>query len=296
MAYATKIGLIGLGLVGEALAYRLIDAGYEVVGYDVDAARARHLESFGGHALGSIEAVAFHADRVLISVFDTAQVIEVVEGKGGLIASGNRWAACHSTCDPDQLAALTARAAKQGLALLEVPLSGTNTAIRRGDGVALVGGSWETTAEFDDVLKVICPRRFTLGAVGNASRAKLVVNLVLGLNRAGLAEGLALAERLGLDPISLLEVLKGSSAYSQVMDIKGQKMVQREFQPEAKVVQSLKDAHVMLDQAKAVGQPLPLTAIATALLQACVAHGEGELDNSIVVEEIRRRRKKKPAS
>ena len=294
MAQGTKkIGLIGLGLVGEALARRLIAAGYEAVGYDVDGSRARLFESYGGHALGSIEAVAFHAERVLISVFDTAQVAEVVEGKGGLIAAGHRWAACHSTCDPDQLAALTARAAERGLALLEVPLSGTNTAIARGDGVGLIGGSAETTAVFDDVLSVICPRRFMLGAVGNASRAKLVVNLVLDLNRAGLAEGLALGEGLGLDPANLLEVLKGSSAYSQVMEIKGQKMVQRDFQPEAKVVQTLKDAHVMLNQGKAVGQPLPLTAITTALLQACVAQGEGDLDNSVVVEEIRRRRKKK---
>ena len=294
MAYATKIGLIGLGRVGEALGRRLIDAGYEAVGYDVDAGRARLFESFGGHALGSIQAVAFHADRVLISVYDTAQVIEVVEGKGGLIAAGNRWAACHSTCDPDKLAALAGRAAEHGLALLDVPLSGTNTAIRRGDGVALVGGSWETAAEFDDVLAVICPRRFTFGAAGTATRAKLIVNLVLDLNRAGLAEGLALAEQLGLEPAKMLEVLKGSSAYSQVMEIKGHKMAQREFQPEARVVQTLKDSHVMLDQGKAVGQPLPLTALATALLQACVAHGEGELDNSIVIEEIRRRRKKKP--
>jgi 3-hydroxyisobutyrate dehydrogenase-like beta-hydroxyacid dehydrogenase len=292
MAKVTKVGLIGLGLVGEALARRLIDAGHEAVGYDVDPARRRDFETYGGHALGSIEAVAFHASHVLISVFDTAQVIDVVEGKGGLIASGARLAACTSTCDPDQLAALTARAAEQGLALLEAPLSGTNTAIRRGDGVGLIGGPPETILAFDDILALICPQRFALGAVGNGNRAKLVVNLVVGLNRAGLAEGLALAEGLGLDPVSFLDVLKGSSAYSQVMDIKGPKMVQREFQPEAKVVQALKDAHVMLDQGKAVGQPLPLTAITAALLQACVAQGEGELDNSIVIEEIRRRRKK----
>jgi 3-hydroxyisobutyrate dehydrogenase-like beta-hydroxyacid dehydrogenase len=223
-------------------------------------------------------------------------VIEVVEGKGGLLQADNHWAACHSTCDPDQLAALTARVAAQGLTLLEVPLSGNNTQILRGDGVGLIGGSAETIARFEDVLAVICPRRFALGAVGNGSRAKLVVNMVVDLNRTGLAEGLALAEGLGLDPVSFLEVLKGSSAYSQVMDIKGQKMVRRDFQPEAKVVQALKDAHVMLEQGRAIGQALPLTEITTALLQSCVAHGEGELDNSIVIEEIRRRRKKRSAT
>jgi 3-hydroxyisobutyrate dehydrogenase-like beta-hydroxyacid dehydrogenase len=227
---------------------------------------------------------------VLIAVFDIAQVAEVVEGKAGLIDSGNRLASVHSTCDPDQLAALAGRAAARGHTLLEVPLSGTSVQIHRGDGVGLIGGPAEAAARMADVLDVICPRRFALGAVGNGSRAKLAVNLVLGLNRAALGEGLAFGERLGLDPATFLDVLKGSAAYSQVMETKGPKMVRRDYKSEGKVTQSLKDLHLMLDQAKAKGQALPLASVNAELLQACVANGEGEHDNCIVIEEIRRRR------
>jgi putative dehydrogenase len=290
MANDKTVGLIGLGLVGEALARRLIDAGYAVVGYDVDPKRAQRFEGYGGHPIGSIQALALHAERVLIAVFDTAQVAEVVEGKGGLIDSGNRLASCHSTCDPDKLAALATRAAARGHTLLEVPLSGTSVQIHQGDGVGLIGGPAEAAARMSDVLDVICPRRFALGHVGNGSRAKLAVNLVLGLNRAGLAEGLAFAERLGLDPVGFLDVLKGSAAYSQVMETKGPKMVRRDFTSEGKVMQALKDLHMMLDQARAKGQGLPLASVNAELLQACVAQGEGEHDNCIVIEEIRRRR------
>jgi 3-hydroxyisobutyrate dehydrogenase-like beta-hydroxyacid dehydrogenase len=291
MADTKTVGLIGLGLVGESLARRLIDAGYAVVGYDIDPVRAQRFESLGGRPVGAIAAVARQAERVLIAVFNTEQVADVVEGPGGLIASGNRLASVHSTCDPDKLAALAERAAAHAFTLLEVPLSGTSVQILQGDGVGLIGGPTEAAARMADVLDVICPRRFALGAVGNGSRAKLAVNLVLGLNRAGLAEGLVFAERLGLDPAEFLDVLKGSAAYSQVMETKGPKMVRRDFKSEGKVTQALKDLHMMLDQARAKGQALPLATVNATLLEACVAHGESDQDNSIVIEEIRRRRK-----
>jgi 3-hydroxyisobutyrate dehydrogenase-like beta-hydroxyacid dehydrogenase len=290
MASEKTVGVIGLGLVGEALARRLIEAKYSVIGYDIDAPRTTRFENYGGRPAGTIAAVARQARRVLIAVFNTSQVADVVEGPAGLIESGNQLASVHSTCDPDQLAALAARAGERGFGLLEVPLSGSSVQIRHGDGVGLIGGPASAIADFEDVLNVICPRRYAMGAIGNGSRAKLAVNLVLGLNRAALAEGLVFAERLGLEPAGFLEVLKGSAAYSQAMDVKGTKMVTREFASEGKVTQALKDLHMMLALGQTVGQALPLAAVNAALLEACVGHGEGERDNSIVIEELRRRR------
>jgi 3-hydroxyisobutyrate dehydrogenase-like beta-hydroxyacid dehydrogenase len=289
MADAKTVGLIGLGLVGESLARRLIDAKFTVVGFDIDPARASRFESYGGRPVGSIAELARQAERVLIAVFNTKQVAEVIEGAGGLIEAGNQLASVHSTCDPDQLAALAGRVEKRGFSLLEVPLSGTSVQILKGDGVGLIGGTDDAVAAMTDVLDVICPRRYRIGAAGNGSRAKLAVNLILGLNRAGLAEGIAFAERMGLDPAAFLEVAKGSAAYSQVMETKGPKMVRRDYAPEGKVAQALKDLHMMLDQAKAVGQDLPLASVNAGLLEACVEQGEAERDNCIVIEEIRRR-------
>jgi 3-hydroxyisobutyrate dehydrogenase-like beta-hydroxyacid dehydrogenase len=140
------------------------------------------------------------------------------------------------------------------------------------------------------VLRALFPKYFHVGRVGDGGRTKLAINLILGLNRLALAEGLVFASRLGLDPAAFLGVARDSAAYSQVMDTKGGKMLARDFAPEGRVRQTLKDANLMLDQARAVGQRLPLLEVHIGVLEACVRAGEGDSDNSIVVEEIGRRR------
>jgi 3-hydroxyisobutyrate dehydrogenase-like beta-hydroxyacid dehydrogenase len=127
--------------------------------------------------------------------------------------------------------------------------------------------------------------------VGDGGRAKLAVNLILGLNRLALGEGLAFAERMGLDPKAFLAVAKGSACYSQVMDIKGGKMLKRDFAPEGRVKQHLKDVQLMLELGERLGQQLPTLQVHRDVLEACVRAGEADLDNSIVIEEIRRRRR-----
>jgi 3-hydroxyisobutyrate dehydrogenase-like beta-hydroxyacid dehydrogenase len=139
------------------------------------------------------------------------------------------------------------------------------------------------------VLDALFARRFHIGKIGDGGRAKLAVNLILGLNRLALAEGLVFAERLGLDPAAFLEVAKGSASYSQVMDTKGLKMVRGDFLPEGRAKQTLKDAHIMLDQAAAVGQKLSMLEVHADVLEACVRAGEADLDNSVIIKEVRRR-------
>ena len=125
---------------------------------------------------------------------------------------------------------------------------------------------------------------------GDGGRAKLAINLILGLHRLALAEGLVFASRLGLDPAAFLKVARASAAESQVMGTKGPKMIANDFAPEGRVRQTLKDVHLMLDQAARCGQALPLLGVHRDILAACVAAGEGDLDNSVVINEIRRRR------
>jgi 3-hydroxyisobutyrate dehydrogenase-like beta-hydroxyacid dehydrogenase len=139
------------------------------------------------------------------------------------------------------------------------------------------------------VLQVLFPKRFLVGAAGDGGRTKLAVNLILGLNRLALAEGLVFATRLGLDPTAFLKVAQASAAYSQVMETKGAKMIARDFRPEGRAKQTLKDVHLMLDQGQKIGQPLPMLEVHCDVLEACVRAGEAELDNSVIVEEIRRR-------
>jgi 3-hydroxyisobutyrate dehydrogenase-like beta-hydroxyacid dehydrogenase len=291
---ASPVAIVGLGLMGEVYAQRLIDAKIPVTGFDIDPARRKRLSEIGGRPAASIAELAKPARCVIVAVFNTEQVEDVVENHllPALGESSGKIVLCMSTCDPDRVAALAKRVIPRGIRYLDVPVSGTSDQVRRGDGVALIGGDIAIAEDVKDVLDALFVRRFHIGKVGDGGRAKLAVNLILGLNRLALAEGLVFAERLGLDPAAFLGVARGSASYSQVMETKGPKMVRGDFSPEGRVKQTLKDVHLMLDQAAAVGQKLSTLEVHADVLEACVRAGEADLDNSAIIKEVRRRGRK----
>ena len=285
------VGLIGVGLLGQALAHRLLGAGFEVIGFDVDPAKNVRFAELGGRAAASIADVAKRCEPIVLAVFSTDQVEQVIEGEllPALGERSGKTVLCASTCDPDRVAALGERVAARGLRLLESPVSGASGQVSRGEGVGLIGGDPQTASEMEPILRALFPTYFHIGRIGDGGRAKLAVNLILGLNRLALAEGLVFAGRLGLDPAAFLKVARSSAAYSQVMDVKGGKMTRDEFTAEGRVTQHLKDVHLMLEQAERASQRLPLLEVHADVLEACVRAGEGDLDNSAVIKEIRRR-------
>jgi putative dehydrogenase len=288
------IGVIGTGLMGTACAKRLLAAGFDVLGHDIDPAKLEQLTKLGGRAARSISEIARACDRIVLAVFNTDQVEQAIEGPQGLVASRPAGAPplvaiCVSTCDPDRIAALAGRLPAARLRFVEAPVSGTSDQTARGDALGLVGGEPAAVEAAREVIAAIAPRWRHVGVAGNGGRTKLAVNLILGINRAALAEGLVLAERMGLAPDRFLEAARESAAYSQVMDIKGGKMIAGNFAPQGYITQSHKDFSLMLEQARRHGQQLPLGEIYASLMEGCIAAGEGELDNSAVIREIRRR-------
>jgi 3-hydroxyisobutyrate dehydrogenase-like beta-hydroxyacid dehydrogenase len=287
------VGLVGVGLMGMAFAHRLRGAGLPVIGFDVDPARLEQLAAIGGEGAASVGAVARRAAHILIVVFSGDQADAVIGEIAAAVGAGadpQRTLILSITCDPDRTVALAQRAAAAaGLRFIEAPVSGTSDQVLHGDGVGLLGGDMPGDAELSAIFDALMPRRFHIGKVGDGAKAKLAVNLILNLNRLALAEGLVLAERMGLDPKTFFEVARGSAAYSQVMDTKGGKMVSRDFTPHGRAAQALKDVRLMLAQAARAGQQLPACEVAAAVLESCVRHGEGEKDSTVIVEEIRRR-------
>jgi len=282
--------------MGTAVTQRLVGAGFEVLAYDVDAGKREAIARAGAKPQTTAAVVMAACEMNVICVFNTDQVEEVIAGAGGgveAIAQGGTGARVFivtSTCDPDRLSALAERVEPDGARLLEMPISGTSRQVAQGEGVGLIGGDRTVVNGALPVLEAICPRRHYLGAVGNGSRAKLAVNLILGLNRAALAEGLVFATRLGLEPAAFLEVAKGSAAYSQVMDVKGALMAHRQYlEPQSRVDQSLKDFKLMLEQARVHGQELPFASVYARLLEDCVSKGEDSWDNAAILEAIARR-------
>jgi 3-hydroxyisobutyrate dehydrogenase-like beta-hydroxyacid dehydrogenase len=291
MAAAT-IGIVGLGLVGQALAARLRAQGWHTVGHDVRPEACSAFTAAGGQALPSTADVGQAADTVLLAVFDTAGVLEVLEGDRGLLGDGHlvRTVVDCSTGAPDLLEALGRRLQARGVALVEAPLSGSSQHIAAGQATALVGGSEADVQGCMPVLSAIAAHVVHVGPPGMGARAKLATNLVLGLNRAAFAEGLAFAEQLGIAPERFLQLVLATPARSDAAAIKGPLMVAQDFAPSSRIRQHLKDLDLMLASAHASGLDLPFTTVHAQLLREAVAAGDGDLDNAAVVRRLRARR------
>ena len=289
-----RIGVVGLGLMGSAIVQRLLAAGFEVTGYDVDADKRARLAQSNAAPADSLAALSEQCTTIMLAVFNTDQVEAVIEGSDGLLslrgpAKSRPAFICTSTCDPDRIAQLAARIESRA-DYIEMPVSGTSAQLAAGEGVGLVGGTRSAVEAATPVLQAICPNRQYLGAVGNGGKAKLAVNLVLGLNRGAIAEGLVFAEKMGLEPVAFLKVLRNSAAYSHVMDTKGALMARREFQkPVSRVDQSYKDFSLMLEYSVALGQQLPFAQVYAELLHDCIEQGEAQWDNAAILAAIARR-------
>ena len=142
------VAIIGLGLMGEVYAQRLLDAGIPVSGYDVDPVRRARLKEIGGQPFDTIAELAKGARCVIVAVFSTTQVEDVIENHllPALGDGSNKIVICMATCDPDQVSALASRVVPRGIRYLDVPVSGTSEQVRQGDGVALIGGDKATIA------------------------------------------------------------------------------------------------------------------------------------------------------
>jgi 3-hydroxyisobutyrate dehydrogenase-like beta-hydroxyacid dehydrogenase len=196
-----------------------------------------------------------------------------------------------TTGDPDDTAALAERLRKQRIYLLDATISGSSQQVRNRETVFMVGGDKAAFEICQDIFRAITEKVFYLGPSGNGSKAKLASNLVLGLNRLVLAEGLVFAGKLGLEPQAFLELLKVTPAYSAIMDTKGKKMLNGDFTPQARLRQHHKDVSIILKYAERSGQELPLSKVHLDVLEKAVAAGDGDLDNSAVIREIERRKR-----
>lgn len=287
-----NIGLIGVGLVGTALAQHLISRGYAVVGYDIVPERMDHLQRLGGRRADGPADVARAVGCVLLSLPDSTAVRRVMEGPGGVLEADRppAYVIDTTTGDPAETMELARRLADRGMAFLDATISGSSGQIGRREAIFMAGGDRAAFDACHDVFRALSDRVFYLGPSGAGAKAKLATNLVLGLNRLALAEGLVFAESLGLDLRSFLELLRAGPAYSAAVDVKGEKMLHADFAPEARLKQHQKDISLILKYARQAGQELPLTGVHADILEKSIEAGEGELDNAAVINEIRRRR------
>jgi 3-hydroxyisobutyrate dehydrogenase-like beta-hydroxyacid dehydrogenase len=276
------IGVIGTGLFGTAVAQRLLADGFPVIVFNRTREKANPLLEQGAQWSDN---PLKECRRVIFSLYTTEQVAQVLEQMQSALQPG-QIVLDTSTSDPQHTVALGGRLADRGIEYLEAPFSGSSEQTLNRQATALVAGQEATFAACDDLWQCLAAKTFYVGSWGNAAKMKLVTNLVLGLNRAVLAEGLVFAESTGISREDALKVLLNSPAYSRTMDAKGPKMVQGEFTPQARLSQHIKDVRLMLEEAARGGASLPLSAVHLDLLEQAEAAGFGELDNSAIIRVI----------
>lgn len=282
---ASSISVVGLGLMGTAFTERLLEYGWRVSVWNRSADKAQPLIAKG--ATRTDEPFAAN-DRVIVSLYDSAAVRSVIEAMKPQLRAG-QIIIDTTTGEPEQSERLAAELAGQGIHYLEAPVSGSSEQTRRGEATAMVAGDRSAYGSCADLWPMLGAKVFYCGPSGSAAKMKLITNLVLGLNRAVLAEGLVFAEALGVPAASALEVMRDSNAYSRAMDVKGRKMLESDFTPQARLSQHLKDVRLMLDNAAQAGLTLPLSTVHRDLLNKAEAAGLGDLDNSAIIEVLRSR-------
>jgi 3-hydroxyisobutyrate dehydrogenase-like beta-hydroxyacid dehydrogenase len=276
------VGVIGLGLFGTAVAERLIGGGFPTHVWNRTREKSDSLIAAGGMWSDN---PFVECEIVVISLYTTEIVKEVLSQmqfglrKGQIIVDT-------TTGDPSQTSALGDWLTGQGVEYLEAPIAASSEQTRRGEAMAMIAGSEPAFARARQVIECIAPKTFFMGPWGAATKMKLVNNLVLGINRIALAEGLVFAKAIGMDPARVLSVLQEGNAYSVVMDVKGQKMLDGDFTPQGKLSQHLKDVRLILDEARRAGIELPLSQTHRKLLLAAEEAGFGDQDNSAIIRVI----------
>lgn len=283
---SAPVGIIGLGLLGAALCERLLGAGFDVRVWNRSRDKEEPLIALGARRS---ENPLAECDRVVVCLYTSAIVGEVM----GAMQSGLRAGQVvidTTTGDPAETIALGESLAARGVDYLESPIAASSEQTRQGQALAIVAGRDAAFAASQDIFAAIAGKTLHVGtAWGAAAKVKLVNNLVLGLNRVALAEGLVFARAIGLDPAKTLDVLKEGNSYSGVMDTKGRKMIEGDFSLQAKLAQHAKDVRIILEEAARGGASLPLSQLHLQLLGEAEAAGFGDVDNSAIIRAIEAR-------
>ena len=279
------IGFIGVGLMGSGMVKHLLDAGFTVLAHDIDSAKVEAATKQGAKKAAPAQIVA-NVDVIILSLPNSAIVNTVVTDDLRLFGGTREGLILIDTSTGEPLASreLADKLDRSGVAMLDATVSGTSEMCAVKDVIFMVGGKQAIFEQCRSIFAAMGKESIYMGANGAGGAAKLIVNLVLGLNRMALAEGLTLARKADLDPMQALEVLKKSAAYSKAMDQKGRRMVEKRFLPAAGMMKnSYKGARLMLALGERFDCPLPLLSLYTQAMASEIGKGRGDWDNADIV-------------
>ena len=288
MEKKSQLGLVGLGLLGGALGRRLVSQGWPVKGFDLDHQARAHFATIGGRACNSLEE-ALEGCSIIILCLPNSDISHdvldsILSEKFSDVRADSLTILDTTTGAPDRMIANGELARSHGVDYFDACVGGSSSEAERGEAIMMVGGQREFGPDCVPVLSSLSEQVFFLPNPGDGAKMKLVTNLVLGLTRIALAEGFALSEGLGVDLSRTLEILQAGPARSHAMKVKGSKMIARDFHPQAKLSQHLKDVRLITQMASQLKISLPMSDLHEKILDLCEDEGWGDLDNSCVVQ------------
>lgn len=283
----SKLGFIGLGIMGKPMAGHLIAAGHELYLNSIPEVPAE-LIAAGGKPCATAKEVAEAADIVFIMVPDTPHVEAVLFGANGLAEglSPGKIVVDHSSISPIATKDFARRINELGCEYLDGPVSGGEVGAVNATLSIMCGGAEETFVKLKPLLDLMGKNITLVGGNGDGQTCKVANQIIVALNIEAVGEALLFASKMGADPARVREALMGGFASSKILEIHGDRMVKRTFDPGFRIELHQKDLNLALSNAKQIGLSLPNTATAQELFNACAANGGATWDHSAMVKAL----------
>jgi len=284
-----RVGFCGMGTMGAAMAANLARAGFPLVVWNRTPGREDLPTSLGATTAATPRELAAASDVVVICVSDTPDVEAVLFGTHGVadgIASGALVIDC-STISPGATRGFSERLSAQGVAMVDAPVSGGSEGAQQGTLTIMVGGADADVERARPVLAAMGKSVTHMGPIGAGQSTKAVNQVILAGNYLGVAEGMVLAIKSGLDPEKVVAALSGGAARSWVLENRSGRMIADDYPLGFRIALHLKDLTIALELARAVGAALPVAALASQIEAGLVAKGHGDEDNSALARAIR---------
>ncbi len=281
----SKIGFIGLGIMGKPMSKNLLKAGYEVLVSDLMEASVAEVVEAGGIAATNKE-IAETCPIIITMLPNSPHVKKLVLGEGGLAeyAPAGTLIVDMTSGAPGDSKDIYAGCKEKGIRFIDAPVSGGEPMAIAGTLAIMVGGDKEDFADAEPVLKVMGSSATWVGPIGSGNTCKLTNQIIVALNIAALSEGLLLAEKAGADTQLVFEAIKGGLAGSTVMNAKAPMILADNFKPGFKINLHIKDLTNALNTAADCDAPLPFTEQALAILQKLADNGDGNSDHSAIAK------------
>lgn len=285
-----NLGFIGLGIMGRPMALNLLKGGHKLWVHGRRAETMQPLTAAGAVACKSPQAAAAQADVTFIMVSDTPDVEAVLFGPDGVAAGARKGAAVvdMSSISPIATKGMAQKLAAQGVDMLDAPVSGGEAGAINATLSIMVGGKPQVFARVQPLFELLGKNIVHVGDHGAGQTAKVCNQMVVAQTIIAVGEALTLARKAGVDPAKVRQALLGGFAGSKILEVHGQRMLERNFKPGFKAKLHQKDIRIALLAAHELGLALPGTALAASCLNALMGSGDGELDSAAMVQVLER--------